>query len=58
MRVCIVFITVLACFLPNGDANQPTFVHTKYGDIMGYQSDLARAFYGIPFAKPPVNELR
>lgn len=58
MRVCIVFLTALACLLQNGYANQPTVVHTKYGDVMGYQSDLARAFYGIPFAKPPVNELR
>ena len=58
MKVCLVFVTLVVCFLRNGDANQPTIVHTKYGDVMGYQSDLARGFYGIPFAEPPIDKLR
>jgi hypothetical protein len=59
MRVYIIFFTiVLACSIQNGYANEPTIVHTNYGDVLGYQTDLARVFYGIPFAQPPVNRLR
>ena len=39
-------------------ANQPVTVSTKYGDVRGYQTDIARIFYGIPFAEPPVDKLR
>jgi len=49
---------VLASFIQNGYANEPTIAHTKYGDILGYKTDLARVFYGIPFAQPPVDKLR
>jgi hypothetical protein len=38
--------------------NQTSIVHTKYGDVRGYQTDQARVFYGIPFAQPPINDLR
>jgi hypothetical protein len=51
-------VVILACTLQNGYANEPTIVHTKNGDIIGYQTDLARVFYGIPFAQPSVNNLR
>lgn len=33
-------------------------VHTQDGDIQGYTTDLAKIFYGIPYAQPPVKELR
>ena len=49
---------VLAYFIQNGCANNPYLVHTKYGDVLGYQTDLAHVFYGIPFAQPPVDKLR
>lgn len=53
------FLTVIfAYFIQYGYANIPTIVHTKYGDVLGYQSELARVFYGIPFAQPPVDKLR
>ena len=39
-------------------ANQPVTVNTEYGDVLGYQTDVARVFYGIPFAQPPVDTLR
>ncbi len=58
MMVYIFFTVILVSSIQNGFANQPTTVHTNYGDILGYQTDLARVFYGIPFAQPPVNELR
>lgn len=45
-------------FLQTGYANEPTIVHTNNGDILGYQTDLARVFYDIPFAQPSVQELR
>jgi acetylcholinesterase/neuroligin len=49
---------VLACFAQDICANQSVTVSTKDGDVLGYQTDIARVFYGIPFAKPPVNDLR
>jgi len=54
----VLFAVALTCLASTIDANQPTTVTTKYGDIMGYQTDTARVFYGIPFAQPPVNNLR
>ncbi|CAF0852745.1 unnamed protein product [Rotaria sordida] len=39
-------------------ANEHVIVHTQYGDVLGYQTDLARVFYGIPFAQPPIGTLR
>ena len=39
-------------------ADEPTMVHTRYGDVLGYETDMARVFYGIPFARPPVKRLR
>ena len=58
MKLCILSIVVLACFPWIGHANQPTTVHTNYGDVLGYQTDLARVFFGIPFAEPPIDTLR
>jgi hypothetical protein len=58
MRVCIFLTAILVCSIQNGYTNEPTIVHTNYGDVIGYQTDLARVFYGIPFAQPPVNKLR
>jgi len=54
----MLLFTIFAYFVQNGYANEPTIVHTRYGDVLGYQSDLARAFYGIPFAQPPIDKLR
>ena len=37
----------------------PTLVTTKYGQVRGYETDLgALAWKGIPFAYPPVGDLR
>lgn len=47
-----------ACFIQHVYANKATIVHTNYGDILGYQTEMARVFSGIPFAQPPINELR
>ncbi|CAF3607934.1 unnamed protein product [Rotaria sp. Silwood1] len=58
MIVCMILLVFLTYFIQNGYANESTIVHTKYGDILGYQTDLARIFYGIPFAQAPINELR
>lgn len=38
-------------------ANEPVTVQTKYGDVLGYQTDQARFFYAIPFAQPPIDKL-
>ncbi|UJR07891.1 hypothetical protein I4U23_012173 [Adineta vaga] len=38
-------------------AGKSVIVHTDYGDIQGYKTDLARIFYGISYAQPPVDTL-
>lgn len=54
-----VFVAIaFTCLVSTIAANQPVTVTTKYGDVMGYQTETARVFYGIPFAQPPVNDLR
>jgi hypothetical protein len=52
VRLTLIYI------LPTIHAIENIIVHTNYGDVLGYQTDIARVFYGIPFAKPPVDELR
>jgi hypothetical protein len=49
---------VLYVYLQRATANEPVTVQTEYGSILGYQTDLARVFYGIPFARPPTGALR
>ncbi|CAF3418088.1 unnamed protein product [Rotaria socialis] len=39
-------------------SHEPAIVHTQYGNVSGYQIELARVFYGIPFAQPPIGILR
>ncbi|CAF1467443.1 unnamed protein product [Adineta steineri] len=56
MFVNLIFILTFS--IQNIYANEPATVHTQYGDILGYQTNLARIFYGIPFAQPPVGTLR
>lgn len=33
-------------------------VHTNYGDVLGYRTDKSQVFKGIPYASPPVGQLR
>lgn len=49
---------VLLCCIVKICANRTVTITTQYGDILGYETDTARIFYGIPFAQPPVNTLR
>jgi hypothetical protein len=58
MMIGVVLLFTWACFAQHIGADQPVTVTTKYGDVLGYQTNLARVFYGIPFAQPPVNDLR
>jgi len=58
MMLGAIFLFILVCFVKNISANQAVTVTTKYGDVLGYQTESARVFYGIPFAQPPVNDLR
>ena len=52
------FILILTCLSPHIDAIQSVTVRTTYGDVLGYKTPLARVFYGIPYAHPPVGSLR
>ncbi|CAF1482893.1 unnamed protein product [Adineta steineri] len=55
----IVLISIfLGCLLKYSAANRTITVSTNYGDVLGYETDMARIFYGIPFAQPPVGDLR
>ena len=49
---------ILSLLVSNIYANEPVVVHTQYGDILGYETNMSRIFYGIPFAQPPVGPLR
>ncbi|CAF4248052.1 unnamed protein product, partial [Rotaria magnacalcarata] len=46
------------CLYQHIDTNQSIIVSTQYGDVLGYETPMARVFYGIPFAQPPVGPLR
>ncbi|CAF3324780.1 unnamed protein product [Rotaria socialis] len=48
-------LTLLQEFCFSG---RSVIVPTKYGDVLGYATDLSRIFYGIPFAQPPLGPLR
>jgi hypothetical protein len=56
MFVHLLFI--LTFTIQNIRASEYVTVHTKYGDVLGYQTNVARIFYGIPFAQPPIGSLR
>ena len=56
MFVNLIFI--LLVLRQNIGADESVIVHTKYGDVLGYQTNSARVFYGIPFAQPPIDTLR
>ena len=57
-RVVVLLSVALNILLKCIHANEPVIVSTKYGDILGYETSKARIFYGIPFAEPPINDLR
>lgn len=52
------WISFVTLFVVYAYGSQPVVVQTQYGDVLGYQTDLARVFYGIPFAQPPTDALR
>ncbi|CAF1450255.1 unnamed protein product [Rotaria sp. Silwood1] len=58
MMIVVFLFFIVACFTQHIHANRTVTVSTNYGDVVGYETDVARIFYGIPFAQPPVNDLR
>ena len=38
--------------------NNNLLINTKYGKVQGFQENNINKWYGIPFAKPPIHELR
>ena len=40
------------------DQPDPVIIETTAGKISGYQKDGIQIFKGIPYAQPPINELR
>ena len=51
-------LVALSCLLRNVSANRTITISTNYGDVLGYETNMARIFYGIPFAEPPLGKLR
>jgi len=51
-------LIVLSCLLKIIHANRTIIVPKNYGDVLGYETNMARIFYGIPFAQPPIDDLR
>jgi hypothetical protein len=57
MGVSMLCLVILAGVTLVSGQSQPT-VTTKYGKIQGFFVDSVAIYYGIPFAKPPVGDLR
>ncbi|CAF2497490.1 unnamed protein product [Rotaria sp. Silwood2] len=59
MRTFLVltFVTINS-LLKHVQANRTIIVPTEYGDVLGYETSMARIFYGIPYAQPPIGDLR
>ena len=51
-----IFITLLGC--GSGDQNISTIVELKNGSIKGVQEGDLKKYLGIPYAEPPVGDLR
>ena len=62
-RICL-FVIAFTCLVGNGSADQYKIVDSDNGQIRGIKSttllkgDSYYAFKGIPYAKPPIGELR
>ncbi len=41
-----------------GEPTDPLVVQTSYGDVRGIEQDGVRSWRAIPFAAPPVGDLR
>lgn len=49
-----ILLVILTQHLYISIGNSLIRVHTQYGDVLGYQSNSARIFYGIPYAQAPI----
>ena len=52
--VTLVFLSVVVGVL----ADEDVIVKTKYGQIQGIKTAIGHKFLGVPFASPPVGNLR
>lgn len=57
--VFVIFIIIIFLgFVRFTQQEKYLIVHTNDGDVLGYQTEMAKIFYGIPYAKPPIDHLR
>src|SRR5690606_12009380 len=54
---CIMLVTVISCQKKPKDTD-PAQIRTNYGIVKGTVQDSLLVFKGIPFAQPPVGDLR
>ncbi|HEY5948716.1 MAG TPA: carboxylesterase family protein, partial [Kofleriaceae bacterium] len=58
MMRCLFALAFIACHAASPRAIDPLVVDTDRGPVRGVQTALGREFLGIPFAAPPIGELR
>ena len=58
LRTSALFIAVTLFSNPTGRAQQPMPVSTEYGLVQGVAEEGLTVFRGIPFAAPPIGDLR
>jgi para-nitrobenzyl esterase len=49
---------LVGCTAPGDDEDNPLVVETEHGKVKGIETDGIRAWRGIPYAAPPVGDLR
>ena len=56
--VWVIFLLALSAIIGCGNSGDKKTVTTAFGDVKGYETTDTRIWKGIPYAKPPVGELR
>src|SRR5690606_11729337 len=56
---CLLLVSIISCKeKPKDTQTNPAEIQTNYGIVKGTIEDSLMVFKGIPFAKPPIGDLR